>query len=132
MADLLAYCEEQGPSKKEFVLILDEVQRISFSERMSLFRFLTEGRKYGAGVWTATQSLRLIDKSEDRKKLLQASILLQFEPDEEELNELRHENPGKYAKMKKLEIGECLATAKFVRNDGKVTEKITQVVRVAE
>lgn len=132
MSDLLAYCEERGPSKSEFVLILDEVQRISFSERMSLFRFLTEGRKYGVGVWTATQSLHLIDKLEDRKKLLQASILLEFEPDEDELNVLRHDNPEKYEKMKKLEIGECLATAKFVRNDGKVTEKITQVVRVGE
>lgn len=138
LLDLLAYCEERGPidnlddiaaRKESFILCLDEVQRLSFSKQMPLRRLLTEGRKFGANIWASTQSVELCNK--DMQILLgQAEVIFEFHPDDRALLKYKKEKDERRMMLKKLGRGQCMITARYVRNDGKVTRKASLYAKI--
>lgn len=138
MLDLLAFCEERGPINnisnenlvnKPFVLCLDEIQRLSFSDHMPLKRFLTEGRKFGANIWASTQSIELLDPDE-QILLGQAEIIFEFRPDDKAIKKYRQENDKRRMDLKKLNRGQCLVTARYLRKDGKRTRRASLFVQI--
>ena len=138
MLDLLAFCEERGPINnisnenlvnKPFVLCLDEIQRLSFSDHMPLKRFLTEGRKFGANIWASTQSIELLEPDE-QILLGQAEIIFEFRPDDKAIKKYRQENDKRHMDLKKLNRGQCLVTARYVRKDGKRTRRASLFVQI--
>ncbi len=130
LLDLLGFVEERGAGAFPcFVIVLDEIQRLSVSKKLALRRLLTEGRKFGVGIWGATQSLESLPK-EYRIMLEQAATRLEFQPDAETLQKVTRTRSRDAPSLEKLSRGQCLATAQYVRNDGKVTRRASLVVNV--
>lgn len=111
-------------------IILEEMHRLSQKEEMPLCRLLHEGRKFGLGVICVTQSLYKFDKEmvitlemaalsvafcqtdTDAKRLSSA-----FAVSSEEREKLMYQ-------LKVLGKGEAFASGRFVKNDGKLTDRI--------
>ena len=102
------------------MVVLDEVQNLHIHDKKApIFKYLTEGRKFGFGVIAASQGLTGLGgiKSEGLDALLNAGTLLVFKPKPQEmsvfaksLSEIdssRSKEEWIYA-LGKLEKGECI------------------------
>jgi DNA phosphorothioation-dependent restriction protein DptH len=67
---------------KNFVLIIDELQKISIKStgELPLDRLMVEGRKFGAGLICSTQLIDFDKNNKLYKQLAQASTRIYFKP----------------------------------------------------
>lgn len=119
--DLWYYMTSFGPKEDiPHMVVLDEVQNLHIHDKKApIFKYLTEGRKFGFGVIAASQGLTGLGgiKSEGLDALLNAGTLLVFKPKPQEmsvfaksLSEIdssRSKEEWIYA-LGKLEKGECI------------------------
>ena len=84
--DLYAYVCSTGNEKNPRVVVLDEVQNLDQRLESPLGKYLTEGRKFGLAVMSATQTLSNLQKDE-QARLFQAGHKLFFRPADPEINQ---------------------------------------------
>ena len=110
-----------GPKEEiPHMVVLDEVQNLHIHDKKApIFKYLTEGRKFGFGVIAASQSLTGLGgiKSEGLDALLNAGTLLVFKPKPQETNQfakMLSDLDSSKSKddwaicLGKLEKGECI------------------------
>lgn len=126
--DLRNHLIESGTGKQNFVLVLDECQNLRLTLNMPTSFFLSQGRKYGCGVWLATQSPEYFQKSE-LAQLYQSALVLNFQPNVEEcrkisrkLTETEKERQKLFAMFKNLKRGQCVASGHFLKKDGTLSD----------
>lgn len=109
-------------------IVYDEFQNLSVETGSTLSEMLREGRKYGIGVWLASQFLS--DRSiEEKDTLLQVSNILLFRPTERDLKTvarmLGYMSWKQWMEpLEKLNIGEVILKGTFsVIDSKKVLEK---------
>ena len=116
--DLYAFVRRFGNTSTPRVVVLDEVQNLDLGADAPVAKYLTEGRKFGLSLITATQSIRAIGGMNDARisRLFQAEQTLFFKPSENELKEhaqLLHNSIGNIniadwtTRLASLQIGEC-------------------------
>lgn len=93
-------------------IVYDEFQNISLETGSTLSEMLREGRKYGIGVWLASQFLSG-HSTEEKDTLLQVSNIVLFHPTERDLKSaammLDYMSWKKWMKpLEKLDVGEAI------------------------
>ena len=140
--DLYAYVRRFGNKNTPRVVVLDEVQNLDLGGDAPVAKYLTEGRKFGLSLITATQSIRGIGGSNDPRisRLFQAEQKLFFKPTENEMREhaqLLHNAITDVSvqewttRLASLRIGECWSLG---RNLNETTGKLVlqaQRVKIA-
>jgi len=125
--DLFSYSQNNGSPKNPLTIVLDEVQNLSHKLEDPIGKMLTEGRKFGVSLITATQTLSNLKKDEiDR--LFQASHKLFFKPADTELKnfariiaELRQEDASDWShNLSRLKKGECYSLGPEFQKDREV------------
>lgn len=96
----------------EGYIVYDEFQNISLETGSTLSEMLREGRKYGIGVWLASQFLSG-HSTEEKDILLQVSNIILFRPTERDLKSaammLDYMSWKKWMKpLEKLDVGEAI------------------------
>lgn len=127
--DLKSYLIESGVGKQNFILVLDECQNLRLTLNMPTAFFLSQGRKYGCGVWLATQSPEYFQKSE-LAQLYQSALVLNFQPNIEEamkicrkLEDNEKERQRLFTMFKALKRGQCVASGQFLKKDGTLSNR---------
>jgi DNA phosphorothioation-dependent restriction protein DptH len=116
--DLYNYVSSYGGKDKPKVIVLDEIQNLALDEDAPVAKYLTEGRKHGLCLITATQTVKGVGGVSDAKvsRLFQAETKLFFKPTENEMREhaqLLHNAIGSIPvaewrnRLAKLKKGEC-------------------------
>lgn len=119
--DLWYYMTSFGPKEDmPHMVVLDEVQNLHIHDKKApIFKYLTEGRKFGFGVIAASQGLTGLGgiKSEGLDALMNAGTLLVFKPKPQEislfaktlaeLDSSKSKDDWIYI-LSKLEKGECI------------------------
>jgi len=116
--DLYAFVRRFGNPNTPRVVVLDEVQNLDLGGDAPVAKYLTEGRKFGLSLITATQSIRGIGGVNDPRmsRLFQAEHKLFFKPTENEMREhaqLLHNAISSISvqdwasRLASLQIGEC-------------------------
>jgi len=87
--DLYVFVTSHGGKDLPKVVILDEVQNLNLGPEAPLAKYLTEGRKHGLALITATQTVKGVGGVNDAKvsRLFQAEQKLFFKPTENEMRE---------------------------------------------
>lgn len=134
LEDLKNYVIERGIGNNNFFLILDECQELSFNNDMPTTFFMRQGRKYGCGVWLATQSPSFF-KRDELALVKQAGLILNFLPNENERKSIVKTittNDKEYKKflekIQELDCGQFIATGAFVRKDGSLSPRSNLVI----
>ena len=114
------------------VVVLDEVQNLDLGPDAPVAKYLTEGRKHGLALITATQTVRGVGGVSDARvsRLFQAEQKLFFKPTENEMREhaqLLHNAVSTVtvqewaSRLASLQKGECWALG---RNLNETTRKL--------
>ena len=103
------------------VLYLDEFQNLDIKARSPLSLMLTEGRKFNLQLLLCTQSLYVGFSDAQRKKILQAGLLLYFRPTDLERRgiaaSISNNQIAKYALLlSALQVGEAVAVGNLLIN----------------
>ncbi|WP_165855178.1 ATP-binding protein [Marinobacter sp. JSM 1782161] len=115
--DLWDFMKRKGSKKRPLPVVLDEVQNLDHRRGSPLEKYLREGRKFGASMILATQTLSNFSNDE-RDRLFQAAHKLFFAPASTELKTyatiLRNMIPNSSmddwaTKLSALKKGECLS-----------------------
>lgn len=87
--DLYAFVATYGNKDQPKVIVLDEIQNLDLGPDGPVAKFLTEGRKHGLALITATQTVKGVGGVSDAKvsRLFQADQKLFFKPTENEMRE---------------------------------------------
>ena len=87
--DLYAFVSSCGNKETPRVVVLDEVQNLDLGPDAPVAKFLTEGRKHGLAMITATQTVKGVGCVTDARvsRLFQAEHKLFFKPTENEMRE---------------------------------------------
>ena len=87
--DLYAFVSSFGNKETPRVVVLDEVQNLDLGPDAPVAKYLTEGRKHGLSLITATQTVRGVGGVNDARvsRLFQAEHKLFFKPTENEMRE---------------------------------------------
>ena len=87
--DLYGFVCGSGTKEVPRVVVLDEVQNLDLSPDAPVAKYLTEGRKHGLALITATQTVRGVGGVSDARvsRLFQAEHKLFFRPTENEMRE---------------------------------------------
>ena len=87
--DLYNYVSSYGGKHLPKVVVLDEVQNLDLGPDAPVAKYLTEGRKHGLALITATQTVKGVGGVSDAKvsRLFQAEMKLFFKPTENEMKE---------------------------------------------
>jgi len=87
--DLYNYVSSYGGKHLPKVIVLDEVQNLDLGQDAPVAKYLTEGRKHGLALITATQTVKGVGGVSDAKvsRLFQAELKLFFKPTENEMKE---------------------------------------------
>ena len=123
--DLYAYVRRFGNKNTPQVVVLDEVQNLDLGGDAPVAKYLTEGRKFGLSLITATQSIRGIGGVNDPRmsRLFQAEQKLFFKPTENEMREhaqllhnaISNVTVAEWAtRLASLRLGECWALGRIV------------------
>ena len=123
--DLYAFVRRFGNKSTPRVVVLDEVQNIALGGDAPVAKYLTEGRKFGLCLITATQSIRGIGGLNDARvsRLFQAEQKLFFKPSENELREHAQLLHGAISsvstqewttRLASLRVGECWALGRYL------------------
>lgn len=116
--DLYNYVSSYGGKHLPKVIVLDEVQNLDLGPDAPVAKYLTEGRKHGLALITATQTVKGVGGVSDAKvsRLFQAELKLFFKPTENEMKEhaqLLNNAIGDVSvkdwtsRLAKLQKGEC-------------------------
>lgn len=116
--DLYSFVTSSGDKNLPRVVILDEVQNLDLGPDAPVAKYLTEGRKHGLALITATQTVKGVGGVSDERvsRLFQAEHKLFFKPTENEMREhavLLHNAIGNVSvqdwasRLASLQIGEC-------------------------
>lgn len=116
--DLYNYVSSYGGKHLPKVIVLDEVQNLDLGPDAPVAKYLTEGRKHGLALITATQTVKGVGGVSDAKvsRLFQAELKLFFKPTENEMKEhaqLLNNAIGDISvkdwtsRLAKLQKGEC-------------------------
>ncbi|MBR1442145.1 MAG: ATP-binding protein [Firmicutes bacterium] len=96
-SDLINYMECNLRKNDRFTLIFDEIQNININNGSPITKLLTEGRKFGAGIWYATQSqssFKSVNVDESIFKM--AATIIHFKPDDKNMHKLSKHLSEKY------------------------------------
>jgi DNA phosphorothioation-dependent restriction protein DptH len=133
--DLWDFLRRTGRKDHPRPVVLDEVQNLDHRSGSPLEKYLREGRKFGASMILATQTMSNF-KAEERDRLFQAAHMLFFKPADTELrsfaNVLRDRSPGTSAEdwsrqLSSLNKGECLSVGFERRPDGSLRSQVRRV-----
>lgn len=134
LEDLKNYMTECGIGNNDFFLVLDECQELSFNKDMPVSFFMSEGRKYGCGVWLATQSPGFF-KYDELASILQAGLVINFRPNENERKNIIKKitsSDKEYNRLldlsQELGCGQFIATGAFIRKDGSLSQRASLIV----
>ena len=120
-------------------MVLDEVQNLDHSPGSPLEKYLREGRKFGASMILATQTLSNFNR-EERDQLFQAAHKLFFCPAATEMRSfatilkemMPHTEVDDWAHaLSTLKKGECLSAGPELRPDGSLRQSIRRVAITA-
>lgn len=124
--DLWDFMKRTGSKDHPLPVVLDEVQNLDHRSGSPLEKYLREGRKFGASMILATQTLSNFS-SEERDRLFQAAHKLFFGPASTELRSyatiLKNMIPNSSAEewatqLSALKKGECLSAGYEERPNG--------------
>lgn len=128
LEDLHNYLVECGPGQNDFVLILDECQNLRLTSNMPTAFFLSQGRKYGCGVWLATQSPDYF-KRDELVQLYQPALVLNFQPNADERSKIcrklaktEKERLKLLSMFEQLERGQFVASGRFLTTRGNLSK----------
>lgn len=133
--DLWDYLRRTGHKNNPRPVVLDEVQNLDHRSGSPLEKYLREGRKFGASMILATQTMSNF-RAEERDRLFQAAHMLFFKPADTELRSfasvLRDRTPGssledRSRQLSALNKGECLSVGFEQRPDGSLRSQIRRV-----
>ncbi|QFU01025.1 AAA-like domain protein [Halomonas sp. THAF5a] len=133
--DLWDFLRRTGSKQNPRPVVLDEVQNLDHSSGSPLEKYLREGRKFGASMILATQTLSNF-RSDERDRLFQAAHMLFFAPAATELRSfasiLKDLEPGSSIDdwsrlLSSLKKGECLSVGLEQRSDGSLRSQIRRV-----
>ncbi|MCG5523612.1 DUF87 domain-containing protein [Ectothiorhodospira haloalkaliphila] len=133
--DLWDYLRRTGNKNKPRPVVLDEVQNLDHRSGSPLEKYLREGRKFGASMILATQTMSNF-RAEERDRLFQAAHMLFFSPAPTELrsfaNVLKDRVPGSSLddwsrQLSALTKGECLSVGYERRSDGSLRPQVRRV-----
>ncbi len=130
--DLYAFVASVGNKQTPRVVVLDEVQNLDLGPDAPVAKYLTEGRKHGLALITATQTVKGVGGVNDARvsRLFQAEHKVFFKPTENEIRDhaqLLHNAISSVsvqdwaARLASLQIGECWSLGRSM-ND--VTRKL--------
>jgi DNA phosphorothioation-dependent restriction protein DptH len=116
--DLYSFVTSCGNKDTPRVVVLDEVQNLDLGPDAPVAKYLTEGRKHGLALITATQTVKGVGGVSDAcvSRLFQAEHKLFFKPTENEMREhaqLLHNAISSVSvqdwasRLASLQIGEC-------------------------
>jgi len=116
--DLYSFVSSFGSKHLPRVVVLDEVQNLDLSPDAPVAKYLTEGRKHGLALITATQTVKGVGGVNDARvsRLFQAEHKVFFKPTENEMREhaqLLHNAISNVSvqdwatRLASLQIGEC-------------------------
>jgi DNA phosphorothioation-dependent restriction protein DptH len=116
--DLYSFVSSSGNKHIPRVVVLDEVQNLDLGTDAPVAKYLTEGRKHGLSLITATQTVKGVGGVSDARvsRIFQAEHKLFFKPTENEMREhaqLLHNAvssvsvPDWIARLASLQKGEC-------------------------
>lgn len=116
--DLYSFVASCGNKHTPRVVVLDEVQNLDLGPDAPVAKYLTEGRKHGLALITATQTVKGVGGVSDARvsRLFQAEHKLFFKPTENEMREhaqLLHNAISNVtvqdwaSRLASLQIGEC-------------------------
>ena len=133
--DLWDYMRRTGSRTRPLPVVLDEVQNLDHRSGSPLEKYLREGRKFGASMILATQTLSNFGRDE-RDRLFQASHKLFFAPASTELRSfaaiLKDTMPNTTVddwanKLNSLKKGECLSVGFERKPDGSLRPTVRKV-----
>lgn len=128
LEDLHNYLVECGPGQNDLILILDECQNLRLTSNMPTAFFLSQGRKYGCGVWLATQSPDYF-KRDELVQLYQPALVLNFQPNVDERSKIcrklaktEKERLKLLSMFEQLERGQFVASGRFLTTRGALSK----------
>ncbi|WP_038052087.1 ATP-binding protein [Thioalkalivibrio sp. ALJ1] len=133
--DLWDYLRRTGNKNRPRLVVLDEVQNLDHRSGSPLEKYLREGRKFGASMILATQTMSNFNR-EERDRLFQVAHMLLFKPADTELksfaNVLKDRTPGSTMDewtqlLSSLQKGECLSVGFERGPDGRLRQQIRHV-----
>lgn len=135
--DIWNQAVQSGNPDSKVIVILDEAQNLNHSSSSPIAKMLTEGRKFGIGLWISTQFLRKRFKDEAISRLKQAATRICFRPDDSEANgiarEIDYEKRREWAEvLKGLGRGECVVLFSENETDSSRPKEIKKKISVIE
>lgn len=133
--DLWDFMKRTGSKNRPLPVVLDEVQNLDHRSGSPLEKYLREGRKFGASMILATQTLSNFS-SDQRDRLFQAAHKLFFAPASTELRTyatiLKNMIPNSSAEdwatqLSALKKGECLSAGYERRPNGDLRVMVRKV-----
>ena len=139
--ELYHYVTKEGSKNKPKVVILDEIQNLDLGQNAPVAKYLTEGRKHGLALISATQTLKGVGGVTDQKvsRLTQSDLKLFFKPSINEIREhaqLLHVSfnfrsvSDWSTELSKLKQGECWAVGMFVNDQSGLLESRAMKVKI--
>lgn len=126
--DLHNFLTECGPGRNDFILVLDECQNLRLTSDMPTAFLLSQGRKYGCGVWLATQSPDYF-KRDELAQLYQPALVLNFQPNVVERQKIcrrlaknEKEKAALLDMFEQLGRGQFVASGHFIKTSGALSE----------
>lgn len=131
--DLFYGIQRFGKKENPFIIVLDECRNLQIGTGTPVMRLLTEGRKFGAGIWLATQSKEYF-QIEERIGLEQVANRIYFKPPVSEINKIADSlgNGGIWRKrLSNMPLGTCVISGTIYTPNGFMTGNvIAQVTAV--
>lgn len=127
LENLKCYLQYNMKEQIDFQLVIDECKELSYETNMPMDFFLTQGRKYKCGLILVTQTLSDFKKNE-KSKLLQPSLMLNFKPSYNEVELVaklipqNKQKPKIEEEIRNLCKGQCIATGRFLNKINQVTD----------
>lgn len=122
--DIWNFSVKTGDESKPFILVMDEAQNLSHSEKSPSGKILTEGRKFGISGWYATQFMKPQLTDDEIQRLQQSGQKLYFCPPDDGVETVAKSiditPQGKKdwsERLKKLKKGECVTYGNMVVNN---------------
>lgn len=126
--DLWAFVKNQGDKSIPRVVVLDEIQNLDLGPDAPVAKYLTEGRKFGLALISATQTVKGVGGVSNPKvsRLFQAEHKLFFKPTENEMKEhanLLFNATSRFSvqdwatRLASLNKGECWSLGRVLNED---------------
>ena len=138
--DFYAYIRSNGNESSPKVVVLDEVQNLDHGLDAPMAKFLTEGRKFGISLISATQTLSNLAKDE-QSRLFQAGHKLFFRPADPEITQyaefIRNAMPdyGDRAfwitELTSLQKGECFSIGQSINHNTGSLENVAVKIKIS-